>query len=59
MSACSNDNATVTKVGLSRKDPEMIYTVPLCMEETITRNAEVVSSPIHPYVTRNAGLVST
>jgi hypothetical protein len=29
------------------------------MEETVTRNAGVVSSPIHPHVTRNAGLVST
>ena len=43
-------------VWISRHDH---YTVPLCMEETVTRNAEVVSSPIHSYVTRNAGLVST
>ncbi len=33
--------------------------VPSCMVETVTRNAGVVSYPIHPYVTCNAGLVST
>ena len=35
------------------------YTVPLCMEEMVMCNAGVVLSPIHSYVTCNAGLVST
>jgi hypothetical protein len=35
------------------------FTVPLCKEGTVTRNASVVSYLIRPYVTCNAGLVST
>jgi hypothetical protein len=34
-------------------------TVPFCMEEMVAHNTGVVLSPIHLYVTCNAGLVST
>jgi hypothetical protein len=44
---------------LTLSDGYRIHTIPLCMVETVTRNAGVVSYPIHPYVTCNARLVST